>query len=267
MRQDPILDSKSLEEFYANDFRNLYWSDTFNSLEEEFNYRYNNQVHNIFDYTSDYIKKGRMLDCGCSFGYFVKYYNDHNFQAYGVEPDEQYSAYGRSIGLNVTTGDIERIDDTDNFDLILMNHVFENISDILSHIKKVDMLLNQNGYLFIGCSGLLGGVGKNGKYANRLLGTINNAHIWYFTLSTLRYYVENNSSLRLVSGDETIDAMFKKIKDAPPFDLDNLKTEYKNIIKHQRKAEFPTFYLLKRTLQNIYLYEPIRKIYHAIKKG
>ena len=264
MRLDPILDPGSLIHFYKYEYRSLYEGEEFGSLDEEFEFRYHHQVGRAFDYVSRFIKEGRVLDYGCGGGWLVRYFADRGFDATGFDYDEVYTSFAREKGLKVLSGDERQLDKEEGYDLIILNNVFEHLADIGGFAGKMEGLLNRDGFAFIALPGLLG-LGEKGIYANVLFRTLQNAHLWYFTLNTLRWVIESNSSLRLVEGDETIDSIFQK-RDTAPFPSADLEGEYDRILAHIRNIEYGRYSHIKRLLDLFYLRDPLKSITTRAKK-
>lgn len=102
---------------------------------------------------------------------------------------------------------------------------------------------------------------------------IQNAHIYYFTLTTLEN-VLGQAGYDLVSGNEIINSIFK----LSSRNNENYKSDYDTTISFLRKMEFyrflPTAYNLKRLitptlinyfLKQVGLHSVAKKIYHKIK--
>ncbi len=250
MRQDPILDPESLVSFYTHHYRSLYDGGEFNSIDEEFEFRYRHQVPQTFDYISPYLKEGRVLDYGCGGGWLVKYFSDRGFEATGFDYDLKYTSFAIGRGLRIIQGDTDQLQRKGPYDLIVLSHVFEHLADIRGFVRKMEGLLHENGFVFISLPGVLTG---------SLFGSLQNAHVWYFTLNTLRWVIENNSRWRLSMGDETINSFFCG-KEADPFHINALKDEHKRILIHILKKEYRRFCHIKKFLDRVGLLDPLTRL-------
>ena len=111
------------------------------------------------------------------------------------------------------------------------------------------------------------------SYNMNFLRQIQNAHIYYFTLTTLKNLLEK-SGYDLVAGDECIHSILKLYNRDKEY---KLKNDYYNTISFLKKMEFyrflPTAYNLKRLiipilisfLKYVSLYSLAKKIYHKFK--
>ncbi|MCP9781694.1 bifunctional 2-polyprenyl-6-hydroxyphenol methylase/3-demethylubiquinol 3-O-methyltransferase UbiG [Cyanobium sp. To12R1] len=84
------------------------------------------------------IPGSRVLEVGCSSGYFGEYLIQHGFEVVGIEFDEAAAAIARDKGLHVVSGDVQQADliaeVVGTFDAIL-------IMDVLEHIARPDLAL------------------------------------------------------------------------------------------------------------------------------
>lgn len=111
---------------------------------------------------SDYLKSlgfqekkaPNLLEIGCSYGKIV---NDlaskFNGHAWGVEPSDEAINFAKNqVGIKIYAKNMDEvIEKAENkkFDLILFSHCLENLTDPISSLNKVHMLLKDDGFLFI----------------------------------------------------------------------------------------------------------------------
>ncbi len=91
-------------------------------------------------------KNIRIHDAGCGNGFFLKYFHDLGFSGLsGSDPfldsDLSYGSY------KVSKKELENVDET--FDVILLNHVIEHVTDPRSYLKTIFEKLNPNGVCLI----------------------------------------------------------------------------------------------------------------------
>ena len=120
------------------------------------------------------------------------------------------------------------------YDIIILSHVIEHFLDINSIIKKLNEILKSGGVLYILTPGIF-------KYKNyRLLNISNeykrmlflfyiqNAHVYYFTLNSLKnIFIKFKDKLKFVYGDEEIQAVYLKEQDNQ---LIEKKNDYDKVI-------------------------------------
>ncbi len=131
-------------------------------------------------------QEGIFLDIGAGVGTLVQVAGDHGFRAHGVEVSEWASAYARDErGLNVVTGTIEDAAFPDAyFDVIVVNHVLEHVTDPAKLLGEANRILKDNGVIIVGVPNI-------GSIMSRLLrerwpSLRPEEHIWHFTPRTLR---------------------------------------------------------------------------------
>ena len=95
-------------------------------------------------------KKMRILDVGCGVGPFLQAAKSFGWEAEGVEESRLSSAYLISEGFKVSNDDFLKATFLENsFDLVLMWHVLEHLSDPFSALIKARKLLKKNGRILI----------------------------------------------------------------------------------------------------------------------
>ena len=78
------------------------------------------------------------------------------------------------------------------YDLIIMNHVLEHFNNPIATLKKVIKHMKVDGYLYIGVPNIL----------NFSLMQLQNAHVYYFSPKTFRYYCAHAGLSPLVVGQQ-----------------------------------------------------------------
>lgn len=97
------------------------------------------------------IEPGRLLDIGCSLGYFVEAAVARGWNASGVEISPDASAEARGFGLDVRTGILQDAGFPDgSFDCVTMWDVLEHVPDPVAHMLEVRRVLAPGGLVVIG---------------------------------------------------------------------------------------------------------------------
>ena len=94
---------------------------------------------------------GRLLDIGCSLGYFIEAANARGWQASGIDISPHAVDEARKLGLDVHTGTIEEAGFQDaSFDCVTMWDVLEHVPDPTRHMLEVRRILAPGGIVVIG---------------------------------------------------------------------------------------------------------------------
>ncbi len=116
-------------------------------------------------------KSGKILDVGCSAGYFLKEAHLHGWEAHGIE----YSADTASIaaripGLSIQCGTLENSNyEPKSFDVISLWDVIEHLTDPVGMTNSVHRILRDDGILAISTPNIDGLFPKlSYRVANRL---------------------------------------------------------------------------------------------------
>lgn len=101
------------------------------------------------------LEPGRLLDIGCSLGYFVEAANARGWNASGVEISPYAAEQARGLGLDVKTGVLEDAGYSDGvFNCVTMWDVLEHVPDPTKHMLEVRRVLAEGGLVVIGTPNL-----------------------------------------------------------------------------------------------------------------
>ena len=102
------------------------------------------------DWVSLFVRGGKVLDVGCSGGFFLSKFSPGNWDRFGVEIASDAAEYAMSnFGIPVRVGDIVALDFAERFDLVMLRGVIEHFCDPISVLEKCCKLLKPGGFLFI----------------------------------------------------------------------------------------------------------------------
>lgn len=97
-------------------------------------------------------KNASFLDVGCSFGYILSIIKSHGYSNLsGLDPAPVCRKIAKEkYGLNITTSTLLNYNSRKKYDFIILSQVLEHVRDFKDDLKKINSLLNDGGYLFIG---------------------------------------------------------------------------------------------------------------------
>ena len=134
-------------------------------------------------------KPGKLLDIGCSLGYFVEAANARGWQASGIEISPHAAEEARKLGLDVRAGVIEEAGYPDGcFDCVTMWDVLEHVPDPTRHMLEVRRILADGGLVVIGTPNL--GHVRFRLKRERWRHLKPAEHIFYFRQSSVRRLLE-----------------------------------------------------------------------------
>ena len=148
----------------------------------------------------EHIDRGRMLDVGCSGGFFLSAFNSE-FEKHGLEIDPSAVRYARAHfpwGGNVRLGDLLSSPyDHGSFDVILMRGTIEHVPDPVAVLKRMSDLLSPGGYFYV-CATPNGASLAAEVFREKWLLFHPIQHIWSFSPATLGSLV-GRCGLKLVA--------------------------------------------------------------------
>lgn len=129
----------SLAEIYRQEYHRAYQGKDFVKLHEgEFKKRLFEERINIIQ---KHKKGGRILDVGCSYGYFLEVARERGWDTYGIELSQYAADYAREkMELNVFSGDVFSIDYHDYFDVCTLWHVLEHVPSPIKSLQRIHRL-------------------------------------------------------------------------------------------------------------------------------
>lgn len=142
---NPNLTEEGLGKYYQ-DYIGMRFKDEAKTKQRQIQYQIDK------NFLETYISSGKVLDVGCSGGFFLNTLSD-KFEKYGIELDAEAVKYAKSnyaFGKNIHDINLEEAPFSNGyFDLIIMRGVIEHLPDPKGALKKVSELLKERGYFFI----------------------------------------------------------------------------------------------------------------------
>lgn len=122
------------------------------------------------------VKSGRLLDIGCGQGHLAGLAKRRGFEVTGIDPL-----------VNVS---LEEYRAKRKFDVIILKHVLEHISNPKPFLKKIHRLLVSRGILLVACPNIGSLMAR--IFLDRWYGLQPQQHRWQFTPKTLPNLLKEN---------------------------------------------------------------------------
>lgn len=133
-----------------------------------------------------YSRKGKILDVGTSYGFFLDVARKRGWETYGIEKNIPAVRYAREkLGLNISEGTTEEAQFPENFfDVITLWDVLEHIPDPTTFLRRLKTVLKRDGLVCIQSPNIESLIADYKK--ERWDWLTPNDHLSHFSPSTLR---------------------------------------------------------------------------------
>jgi len=214
VRTTPRLTDDSLAAFYDIEYRPLY--DGTLEAQDDFLSLQRARGVNIRHFAGDLLSaSSRIVDLGCGAGWTLLPFREAGHWVAGCDLGSTYLEAGRARGLDLRHGDHTSLTDVAPFDLVILSHVFEHITDPRKLMNEIKPMLAPGGLVYIEVPGLQEIPTSYGDP----LRYFQNAHLWNFDLESLTA-VMAGYGYRRVRGNEFIRSVFTPDGSAHPADND-----------------------------------------------
>ncbi len=267
MRANRMMTLNSYQRFYNDEYRTLYGDD---DVDRNKLYKLGiKQGREIYEYITEYLplNSGTVFDIGCNMGTMLLPFYVNGFEVFGVDYGSKNIEFGREkTGMqNLMVGGVERLTRLDKkADLVILNHVLEHFLDLEKELKDIWKIMKPGAYMYISLPGTFWWI-KNICKGN-VMGLLQNAHVWQFSLTSLTYVMEC-CGFELILGDEKIKAIFK-ISNIDRKKCDIPKQEFRRAIDYLKRVE--RRYLLRRPLikllEMLHIKKAIKRISTKLKE-
>lgn len=238
IRSNPYYDEATLRKFYQNEYRGLYsgtsdCTEFFFAQQIDIGKEILGNLEKCFENRIEFTGM-RVFEIGCGAGGILQSFKEKGCDVYGVDYGDKYITFGRAKGLNVEKGSIDRISTHGNADIVILNHVLEHIVGLYSFLEKVRLLLKQDGILYIAVPSI-NSIPE--WYGADVFRYIQNAHVWYFSETTL-VGVIRNAGFDVIASDNSSICICKQAERSLPVALAS-QSQYHELrellIKYERK--------------------------------
>jgi 2-polyprenyl-3-methyl-5-hydroxy-6-metoxy-1,4-benzoquinol methylase len=218
----------------GQDFYEDYYKDAVSKCEKSFEDMGINQKK-LDQIEKGIRKKGKLLDVGCAFGFFLDVARQRGWTVAGIEISEYAAEYAaRQLGLSVTNKTItEAMFEEKSFDVITIWYVIEHLQNPKQVLRHLSNFLKDDGMLVISTPNV-------DSYRARIQGKkwrcwIPPEHLVYFSPETMRNLLKK-CALEIIDQETALpyEKYFRKIKLYSL--LDKLKLS-DNVIYYVKKVE------------------------------
>lgn len=206
IRTTPQLTPKSLTEFYEHEYRKIY-SASKRGIDKHFEKQkeHGQQVLQFLKEFTNIDSNTTVYDLGCGSGGTLVPFSIGGLEVRGYDPDKEYVQYGKQKGLNITSNKKEFFHSKQKADIIILSHVLEHYINPIQELDYIKDLIVDQGIFYVEVPGIFS-IHKN--YGHFMF-SLQQAHVWNFTLSTLKNAL-GSVGFDLLGGSEAICAVFKK---------------------------------------------------------
>jgi len=97
-----------------------------------------------------YIKNGKILDIGCSYGWYLYQLKNKGWNVKGIELNKEAVEFAvKKLKLDVGNLSIENFQSSEQFDIIFLLNVLEHLKSPRDAFEKIESLLKPGGKLYI----------------------------------------------------------------------------------------------------------------------
>lgn len=212
VRTTPRLSDDSLAAFYDNEYQLLYTG--FAEAQGRYLQVQGSRGVDIKRFVEALIPAdSRVVDLGCGAGWTLFPFREAGHRVAGCDLGATYLEAGRARGLDLRHGDHTTLRDIAPFDLVILSHVFEHITDPKKLVEDIKPMLAPSGLIYIEVPGLQAIPASHCDPMRYF----QNAHLWSFDLGSLTS-VMAGCGYRKVKGNEFIRSVFTPDETAIPVD-------------------------------------------------
>lgn len=179
----------SLTEFYSRYYRELYVGDSnpdreWFSLQTESGRKTLKKLQDAEIIPSS-LEGFRVMEVGTAAGGGLVPFRDAGASVLGIDFDENYLNFGRSMGIDLRLGGVNELNEFGSQDVVILKDVLEHLPTPIHSLKVIHSVLSDRGVVYIQVPGLQ--ALKFLGYRNDLLRYFQIAHLCHYTRESLNY--------------------------------------------------------------------------------
>lgn len=182
VRVSPVPQSEVLRDYYDKSYE----------VDRE---RYQRNVESLGCRDLEFLErlegKGRMLEVGCSWGFFLEAAHRRGWRVQGIEVSDSAAKWAKkNFGLDIICGTIEDFMSlgVTSFDVVVSWHVIEHVQDPISFLKIVRECLRPGGIVMLRTPNICSASARLNSWAWHWVGAP--AHLSLFSPKSLKVAVE-----------------------------------------------------------------------------
>lgn len=150
------------------------------------------RAEKCIEFLSKYKKNGKVLDIGCSYGFYLNTFKERGYNSIGIDTSKKAVNYAkRQFRLRVLAGDFEtHVFNSKSFEIITLFDVIEHLPKPQIAISKINNILKENGIIVIQTPNIR-------SIISRLTGLkwfwlLIPQHLFLYSVKSLKFLLENN---------------------------------------------------------------------------
>lgn len=202
IQQEWVYPPQTMRCFYESFYRDIYG---YRSPQEFFEEQRaeGRRIHDLVQ--TAFAAPGRVLEVGAGAGGILSVFKDNQWSAVGLDLNAHYLEYGRSRGIELVNGTLdETFFSGRQFDLIILSHVLEHVTNPSEMLQQCRSRLSAGGKMWIEVPSIH--IVRNRYYQSDLLQYLQNAHVSYFSSGSFVNLLSQNG-LGCVSINKEISAL------------------------------------------------------------
>jgi len=149
-------------------------------------------ISNKYKIVHQFKEYGKILDVGCGTGELLKYFKDHGWHTFGIEPVDKARTFAQNeYSLDVYEENQLKLFDSQSFDVITLWHVLEHVYDLNGRIEELKRILKPDGVLIIAVPDI---DSYDALHYGKYWGALDvPRHLYHFSRDSISLLFENHS--------------------------------------------------------------------------
>lgn len=213
VQQNPRMSQRNYDEFYDKEYRNLYDGESgHDAMKNYFYYQERVKGARIYKYIEEKpgasLTQKKIFEIGCAAGGILQYFQKKGNTVFGIDSGSEYVEYGRKVhGLDLRIESLNSVKLPWKPDIVICNNIVEHLLDPVKELGTLRSLIMKDTLLYIEVPGVRN-LAYAQSYGSDFLRFLENAHTYYFTLTSLKNVLWR-AGYDFVSGDDGIHSIFK----------------------------------------------------------